>query len=99
MQAPGRREALVELAQHFYSLESWASCLHYAKKALDIEEKPLDYLCEDFAWGFLPWDLAAISSYYEGYLDSALKFGKRAVEFAPDDERLKNNLKFYSKSD
>lgn len=95
-QAPGRREPLVEMAQHLYSVESWGSCLHYAKKALEIKEKPLDYLCEAFAWGALPWDLAAISSYYDGNKKLALEYGLKALELDPENIRLKNNLKFYS---
>lgn len=95
MESPERREALVELAEHFYSIQSWASCLHFAKKALDIQEKPLDYLCEDFAWGYLPWDLAAISSYYLGEIPDSLKYGKKAVELNPDDQRLITNIEFY----
>jgi hypothetical protein len=95
MEAPWRREALVELAQHMYENESWASCLHFSKKALEIKEKPLDYLCEDFAWGYLPWDLAAIASYYEGDLGSALSYGRAALELDPTNARLQENMKFY----
>lgn len=95
-EAPWRREPLVELSQHFYNTESWASCLHFAEKALKIEEKPLDYLCEDFAWGYLPWDLAAIANYYEGNKESALNCGRVALELEPDDERLQANMKFYT---
>ena len=47
--------------------------LLYATKALEITEKPLDYLCEDFAWGYLPYDLAAIASYHLGNFDDAVK--------------------------
>jgi len=96
MQAPGRREPLVELAQHFYQLESWASCLHFARKALEIEEKPLDFLCEDFAWGYLPWDLAAISSYWLEEKDQAILYGTTALELNPNDARLQENMKFYT---
>lgn len=96
MQAPGRREPLVELAQHFYQLESWASCLHFARKALEIEEKPLDFLCEDFAWGYLPWDLAAISSYWLDEKDQAIIYGTTALEMNPEDPRLQENMKFYT---
>jgi glycosyltransferase involved in cell wall biosynthesis len=95
MESPNRREALVELAQHFYATESWASCQHYARKALAIEEKPLDYLCEEFAWGALPWDLAAISSYWLGEKDMSLEYGLKAAELAPKDARLQKNLEFY----
>ena len=93
---PYRREALVELAQHLYEQENWVSCLHFAEKALSIKEKPLDYLCEEFAWGWLPWDLAAIASYNNGNLEKSLEYGTKAFKLNPSDERLKNNLKYYS---
>jgi len=95
LEAPWRREALVELAQHLYSVEAWASCKHFAKKALDIVEKPMDYLCEDFAWGAQPWDLAAIASYNLGEFQDAYRFGSKAVEITPEDSRLQKNLEFY----
>jgi glycosyltransferase involved in cell wall biosynthesis len=98
IEAPWRREALVELAQHFYYLESWASCLHFAEKALEITEKPLDYLCEDFAWGYLPWDLAAISSYYDGNLDKAFTYGSKALSLEPNNQRLQRNMQYYTKT-
>jgi hypothetical protein len=98
-EAPGRREALVEMSQHLYSVQSWASCLHFAKKALDIVEKPLDYLCEAFAWGYLPWDLAAIASYYEGNVEDAFIYGTEALRLNPENERLKANMKYYEQKD
>jgi glycosyltransferase involved in cell wall biosynthesis len=96
MEAPWRREALVELAQHLYETESWASCLHFSRKALEITEKPLDYLCEDFAWGWRPWDLAAISAYHMENYNEAYKYGNMALQLNPTDERLKTNLRYYS---
>lgn len=98
-QSPGRRESLVELSQHYYEEQNWLKCLEYAKKALEIEEKPLDYLCEAFAWGWLPWDLAAISSYYTGDRENALIYGKKALELKSDDQRLMANLKYYEQKD
>lgn len=95
-EAPWRREPLVELAQHLYYTKSWSSCNYYAKKALEIKEKPMDYLCEDFAWGYLPWDLAAISSYYLGEIADSLKYGIEALKLNPEDPRLQSNIKFYS---
>jgi glycosyltransferase involved in cell wall biosynthesis len=95
MEAPWRREALVELAQHLYSVESWASCNHFALKAIEIAEKPLDYLCEDFAWGALPYDLAAISAYNLEEYQSAYRYGAIAAGLAPEDERIQTNLEFY----
>lgn len=95
MEAPWRREALVELAQHLYSVEAWASCNHFALKAIDIAEKPLDFICEDFAWGELPYDLAAISAYNLGEYRAAYRYGAIAAGLAPENERIQTNLEFY----
>jgi tetratricopeptide (TPR) repeat protein len=94
-ESPGRREPLVELSQYFYSREDWQNCYWRALDAIAIEEKPLDYLCEEFAWGELPYDLAAISAYKLGFKEEAVKYGEKAAELNPDDVRLANNLSFY----
>lgn len=94
-EAPGRREALVEMAQYFYGKQDWANCLKYALQALDIEEKPLDYLCEEFAWGSLPYDLAAYSCWQLGDNKSAYRYGGIALGFEPENDRLARNMEFY----
>lgn len=97
-EAPGRREALVELAQYFYSKEDWLGSYFAGAKALETKEKPLDYLCEDFAWGALPHDLVAIAAYNLGKYDEAYEHGKLAISYNPDDDRLKQNLVFYEEA-
>jgi len=92
---PGRREALVELALHGYKFEDWQLCKARAEEALAITEKPLDYLCEEFAWGWIPYDLAALASYKLGFMKDAKIYGEEAARLNPTDERLKDNLKFY----
>jgi tetratricopeptide (TPR) repeat protein len=94
-EAPGRREALVEMAQYLYEKQDWANCAEYAVQAIAIEEKPLDYLCEEFAWGPLPWDLMAISCYNLGKKSLAVEYGQKALDLAPDDDRLARNMEFY----
>jgi glycosyltransferase involved in cell wall biosynthesis len=96
-EAPGRREAQVELAQYYYTQQNWEECLDWAKLALLVEKKPLDYLCEEFAWGSIPYDLAAISSWNLEKYQEAYDFGKKAVELNTE-ERLVNNLELYSQS-
>jgi tetratricopeptide (TPR) repeat protein len=93
---PNRREALVELANWAYQHKQWELCLSSAKRALDIKEKPLDYLCEEFAWGALPNDLAAIAAYNLRQFKEALEYGKKALELDPTNERLQRNLEFYT---
>ena len=94
-EAPGRREPLVELSRYYYTNQNWEECLDWAKIALLIEKKPLDYLCEEFAWGGLPYDLAAIASYNLGDKEAAYSYGEIALGFNPEDSRLASNLEFY----
>jgi glycosyltransferase involved in cell wall biosynthesis len=94
-QAPGRREPLVDLAKHYYKAEDWENCYKYALEALDIAEKPLEYLCEAESWGEAPYDYAAISAYRLGKPGEALVYGTKAVELAPNEQRLRNNLEYY----
>jgi glycosyltransferase involved in cell wall biosynthesis len=93
---PIRREAYVDLAMHYYKNENWLKCLKYAELALKIEDKPLDYLCESFAWNETPYDLASIASFNLGGKKKAIKYVKEAIKINPNDQRLKNNLKWYN---
>lgn len=94
-QAPGRREPLVELALYFYGQQDWQNCYWRALEAIAIVEKPLDYLCEEFAWGYQPYDLAAISAHWLGFKEESAKYGEQALELNPEDPRLARNLSFY----
>jgi glycosyltransferase involved in cell wall biosynthesis len=92
---PTRREASVDLAELYYSVQLWEECLSSVNNALSIVEKPLDYLCEDFAWGFAIEDYAALSYYNLGNRDKAIEHGEKAIALNPTEERLKRNLEFY----
>jgi glycosyltransferase involved in cell wall biosynthesis len=94
-EAPDRREPLVELATFYYENQDWENCLKIAKQALDIRNKPMEYLCEEDAWGYRPFDLAAIASYNTNKKDAAVKYGKKALELDPQNTRLLTNLMFY----
>jgi tetratricopeptide (TPR) repeat protein len=95
-EAPDSREPLVDLSEYYYENENWLECLRYALKALDIKDRPEQYLNEARAWGALPHDLAAISLYNLGRKEEALTYGQQALMLDPNDERLKKNVEFYS---
>jgi len=92
-ESPERREPYVDLAELYYQNQMWRSCLEYSEKALAIKEKPLDYLCEDFAWGYAPYDFACVSAYNLGNYQMALEYAQKALELSPNDERLIQNEK------
>lgn len=90
-----RRETYVDLSLHYYQNEDWQKMFDYALEAINIKTKPLDYLCEEFAWGAMPYDLAALSAYRLGKYDLAKEYGKIALDLEPTDDRLKNNYNYY----
>lgn len=94
-EASERREGWVELAKYYYEEQKWMRCYYCALAALKIKEKPLDYICDEFAWGPAADDYAAISSYNLGFIYYAIYHGKKAVDMNPDDPRLNSNLSFY----
>jgi tetratricopeptide (TPR) repeat protein len=94
-EAPGRREPMVLMARHFHSKKEWERCLDWAQNALLIKDKNLDYIVEDFAWGYEVYDLAALAAWELGLRELALEYGEKAAELNPTDERLQRNLVFY----
>lgn len=95
-QVADRREAWVDLAMLYYQRQDWERCRAACLMALRVTEKPLEYLCEAQAWGPLPHDLLALSSHHLGDAETALRHGLTAWGLAPDDGRLRGNLRWYA---
>lgn len=92
---PTRRESWVALAMYYHEKRNWLAVRNTVSMALAITEKPLDYLCEADAWGWLPHDLMAVACYHLGDMDEAWFHGSQAVALNPSDERLQTNLTHY----
>ena len=90
-----RREPWVELSKYYYENKKWKHSFNCAINALNIKDKPLEYICDPFAWGYAPHDYAAIAAYKLGFYHEAYVHGLNAIKISPNDERLKNNLNFY----
>ena len=93
-EAPGEREPWVDLGKLYYSMNNFAGCYYAMKTALSIIERPLSYICEPESWGFVPYDLAGVSAYYLGMYEESKALTLKALEIAPTDNRLKQNLQF-----
>jgi tetratricopeptide (TPR) repeat protein len=94
-ECPERREGWVELSLYYFMRSEWEACLAAAVRSLTITNKPLEYLCEEFAWGADPYDLAAVACHHLGLAKRAVHYGEQALEFAPEDDRLIGNLELY----
>jgi glycosyltransferase involved in cell wall biosynthesis len=91
---PGR-ESILALAQYYYTEKQWAECNLVAKKALECNTKTTEFLSESWAWGDMAYDLVAVSAWNLGKFEETLKYGQKAVELSPNNERLIKNLEYY----
>ena len=97
-EAPHLREAYVDLASLLYAQENWEGVLYFTGCALDIRERPATYICEAAAWGSLPWDLRSIALYHTGQFSKALEAAEQALTYAPENERIQQNVSFFKQS-
>lgn len=92
---PSLREGWVEYAQACYGQQMWGECYKAVERALALTERPPSYLSEPWAWGSLPADIGSISAWNLGLHDRAVELAEMAVQAAPTDERIANNLTFF----
>ena len=65
------------------------------ESALAVRRRNQEYINEAFAWGALPWDLAALAAWNLGCRQKALDYGEKALALEPQNSRLQQNLEFY----
>lgn len=94
-ETPDRREGYVYLARQCYHAGDYEEALMYSEQALAITERPLKYMCEEWAWNWEPWDIAAICAWQIGNKDKAIEYGSKALAMAPEQKRLADNMKFF----
>lgn len=88
-----RREAPYALALLKYREQDWLDCLYWARRTLEVKERDLSYMTEPEAWGAEPYDLAAIACWHLDMLEDAETYAETALTLAPEDERLRENLR------
>ena len=91
-EAPGTREPWVALAMICYRNSMWLEGYSSAKSALQITDKHLVYTMDPSVWTERPYDLASVCAWNLGMKQEAIDLCKKAIEFAPDDPRLRSNL-------
>lgn len=96
-EAPYLREPYTDFASFLYSEREWEGVLYFTGAALAIKERPRSYICEAAAWGSLPDDLRSIAFYNTGRLKEALAAAESALNFEPNNVRIKDNAEFFRK--
>lgn len=93
-EAPATREPWHDLALACYRTSRWAEALGAALTCLSITHREKLYTVDPQVWGAAPHDLASIAAWNIGQYSLALEHARKAVELAPDDLRLRQNLEF-----
>jgi glycosyltransferase involved in cell wall biosynthesis len=94
--APDRREAYTLLATRLYFQERFSEALSLEEKAIAIYKRPLFYMCDESAWNWEPWDIAAMCAWMLGDKNKALAYGTVAAKLAPHQERVQQNLRWFN---
>jgi glycosyltransferase involved in cell wall biosynthesis len=97
-EAPHRRELWLDLAEFFHAERNWCDLFWACMSGLEKTRRTGSYLDEPAAWGYRLYDLAALACLHLGLTDQAIKWGSMALDLAPDDSRLSNNLGYYRKA-
>lgn len=95
IESPDSREPAFDYARMLYSLGSYAGAAFWIEKTLAVTVRSLSYISSPEAWGAEPYDILALSLFALGSYEAAAEAGQKAVDLAPNDERLRNNLFFY----
>lgn len=96
LEAQGCREAWVELGKLCYRQERWRDCTAHLRRALDIKNRPLNYISEPECWGSLPWDLISLAWWQLGEREYARNCAREALKYSPEDQRIRRNLEIMS---
>jgi mannosyltransferase OCH1-like enzyme len=97
-EVPTLREPWVDLAQACYDWGLWLECYSAAMHAVHITERNYLHTSDPACWGAKPHDLASIAAWNLGFKEISLTQARLALEKAPDNERLQNNLKIVEKA-
>ena len=99
-EAPMEREPWWELAKVAYALKDWHGLYFASVTALSRMGQGERYIADPAAWGYGPWDFAAIGAHFIGHKADAIRHGEEALAVAlrhgeKDVDRLKSNLAIY----
>ncbi len=92
-EAPGMRDPYVEFAKICHARGDWPMAYFLTEEALKIAEKSSTYVNSGEAWDSTPDDLCAVAAHHLRLHEAAARHARRALSFAPEDERLLANLR------
>lgn len=94
---PNRAEPLIHIAQHYHAAGDMALTYLFAHHACGLPLPEISYTDEDInnIYRYTRYDLLGIAAWYVQEFEIGESAIKIALQFNPDNERLKSNLQFY----
>lgn len=94
-ETPNIRDSYIELAFLAYGKQDWNTVYFAVTDALKIKEmNTLGYPSDPRGWNSDIYDLGSLACFNLGLVDNAIEFAKQAARLSPEDERIKNNIRF-----
>lgn len=94
-ETPNIRDSYIELAFLAYGKQDWNTVYFAVADALKIKEmNTLGYPSDPRGWNSDIYDLGSLACFNLGLVDNAIEFAKQAARLSPEDERIKNNIRF-----
>lgn len=90
-EVPDIRDPYVEFSKMCYELKDWAMAYFLTKEALKIKDKSKTFVNMGYSWDYTPDDYCSIAAFWLGMPKESLEHAKCALQYAPDNERLKSN--------
>jgi hypothetical protein len=96
LEAPHRREIWLDLAERLHEAEDWLNLFWACANGIEKTRRTGSYLDEEHSWGARLFDLGAIAASHLNLGDRAVDWGTLALDLDPHNERLRNNLYFFT---
>ena len=94
-EAPYLRDAFTERMILEYNLKNYEESIKYGKKALKIKTRTYTYINSEHSWNETIYDIMSINYYMIGNKKEGLKYLNKALKINPNNERIKNNKKYF----
>lgn len=89
------RRLHMKVADIYFAMKDYETAIKYCFKALEVRENVQSWIETDYYFKGGVYDTIALAYFYNKRWSSAISYGNLALKEDPENERFKNNLKFY----
>lgn len=82
------REPYINLAKVYMELKDWSMAISYLKEGIKKSYRHYSWLERDTSWTYEPWDMLAISSFYNGDKNESLAYAAKALSYDKNNDHL-----------